>query len=113
MAVGYQLNRTRLEVRSTRDGSLAFIYPTSGDAAGVAISQDGSIVALGAADSVWLFRLSDGGRACFRFGFTGYRAGPVALSRDGRWFIATAVGLSGGINRAWCFRDGGSRRGWG
>ncbi len=104
VAVGYHLNDERFEFRN-EDGDVLFSYPVESGPGWVSITADGAMAAYAALDSVWLFRRDGEGVPVFGFGMEGYSPGPVALSRDGGYLVATGSDPDREVNRAYCFRD--------
>lgn len=105
VAIGYTLNDQRLEVRRIDDGELVFDYSVEEGAGYVDITDDGELIAYAALDSVWLFRPEDEGIPFFRFGMDGYYPGPLKLSSDGEYLVATGSDPDEELNRVWCFHE--------
>ncbi len=105
VAIGYHLNDERLEVRNGEDGELIFGFLVDYGASNVDITADGDQVAYAALDSVWLFRSDGEGVPFFRFGTDTLTPGPISLSRDGEYLVATGVDPDREENRVWCFRN--------
>lgn len=104
VALGFHLNDERFEMRWVGNGEPIFTFRVADGPSKVAISADGSIAAFAALDSVWVFEQDNFEfGVLLEFGMQGYRPGPVAVSRDGRYLVATGVDPGGENNRVFCF----------
>ena len=83
VAIGYQLNDVRYELRDSRTGDILLSYPTGEDVVGVALTVDGDLAAFSAGDSVWLWDTGDLSAPLFRYRLEGMLAGPVAVRMAG------------------------------
>lgn len=106
MAVAFSLNDERFEYRSAENGEIVFSYVVDNASGWISVSADGMIAAFAALDSVWMFRRDGEGVPFFRLRVEGYGAGPVMLTRDGRYLVATGNDIERETNHVWCFRDG-------
>ncbi len=111
-AVSLSLNDERFEFRSADDGDIVFSKEVDGANGWVAITTDGMISVYAAVDSVWMFRRDGDGVPFFRFGTGNHVAGPVGISRDGRYLVATGYDPNRVTHMAWCFRDGNAEPIW-
>ena len=104
VAIGYQLNDVRYELRDSRTGDILLSYPTGEDVVGVALTVDGDLAAFSAGDSVWLWDTGDLSAPLFRYRLEGMLAGPVAVRMAGGlpqypMLIAAAIDPDGVTNK--------------
>jgi len=106
LAISYMLNDERLELRNATDGELIFTYPLN-DASGYTdLTHDGSIIAYGAINDLWMFNREDGNEPVWNFNIGNLVAGPLKFTTDGTYLIATGTDPQRETNVVWCFEIG-------
>ncbi len=106
LAVSYILNEERLEFRNANDGEVAFSYPVNDASGYVDVSHDGSFIAYGAHNDLWLFSREEGDQPIWNFDLGDLIAGPMQFTADGNFLIATGIDPERETNIAWCFETG-------